>query len=179
MRLSVVLPVFNGARYLVEAIESILGQTRPAEEVIAVDDGSTDGSRAILERYPQVRIVARTRAGCAAARNAGAALATGEVIGFADQDDIQCPERFASQIETLRADPDLGFVVCAQRNFLTPAMAQPPSWLDPRALDKPQHGFGTNALMLRREVLKRIGPFDPGKVPIDDADWLLRALDGG
>ena len=125
MRLSVVLPVFNGARYLVEAIESILGQTRPAEEVIAVDDGSTDGSRAILERYPQVRIVARTRAGCAAARNAGAALATGEVIGFADQDDIQCPERFASR------------AACVGGSREAPGEVAGPGRLRPRTWDSP------------------------------------------
>ena len=179
MRLSVVLPVFNGAPYLVEAIESILAQTRRADEVIAVDDGSTDESRAILERYAELRVVDQANAGCAVARNAGAALAGGDAIAFVDQDDIQCPERFSRQVETLQSDPGLAFVVCAQQNFLTPAMALPPSWLDPRALGSPQHGFGTNTLMLRREALARVGPFDPDKTPFDDSDWLVRALDGG
>jgi glycosyltransferase involved in cell wall biosynthesis len=179
MRLSVVLPVFNGASFLVAAIDSVLAQTRRADEIIVVDDGSTDDTRAILERYAAVRVVNQANAGCAAARNAGAALASGDAIAFVDQDDIQCVDRFARQIDALRADPKLGFVVCAQQNFLSEAMVHPPSWCDPRTLAGPQHGFGANTLMLRREVLARVGPFDPEKVPIDDSDWLLRALDGG
>jgi glycosyltransferase involved in cell wall biosynthesis len=179
MRLSVVLPVFNGASFLPAAIDSVLAQTRPADEIIAVDDGSTDDSRAILARYPAVRVVSQANAGCAAARNAGAGLAGGDAIAFVDQDDIQCVERFSRQIDALQADPGLGFVVCAQQNFLSENMIRPPSWCDPRILAAPQHGFGTNTLLLRREVFSRVGLFDPEKVPIDDSDWLLRALDGG
>jgi glycosyltransferase involved in cell wall biosynthesis len=179
MRLSVVLPVFNGASFLAAAIDSVLAQTRRADEVIAIDDGSTDDSRAILARYPPIRVVSQANAGCAAARNAGGALASGDAIAFVDQDDIQCVDRFARQIDALRADPRLGFVVCAQQNFLSENMARPPAWCDPRILAAPQHGFGTNTLMLRRDVLARVGPFDPEKVPMDDSDWLLRALDGG
>ena len=179
MRLSVVLPVFNGASFLAAAIDSVLAQTRRADEVIAIDDGSTDDSRAILARYPSIRVVTQANAGCAAARNAGGALASGDAIAFVDQDDIQCVDRFARQIDALRADSSLGFVVCAQQNFLSENMARPPSWCDPRMLAVPQHGFGANTLMLRREVLARVGPFDPEKVPMDDSDWLLRALDGG
>ena len=179
MRLSVVLPVFNGASFLVAEIDSVLAQTRRADEIIVVDDGSTDDTRAILERYAAVRVVNQANAGCAAARNAGAALASGDAIAFVDQDDIQCVDRFARQIDALQADPKLGFVVCAQQNFLSETMVRPPPWCDPRTLAGPQHGFGANTLMLRREVLARVGPFDPEKVPIDDSDWLLRALDGG
>jgi len=179
MRLSVVLPVFNGASFLDAAIDSVLAQTRRADEVIAVDDGSTDDSRAILARYPAVRVVSQANAGCAAGRNAGAALASGDAVAFVDQDDIQFLERFARQIDALEGDPRLSFVVCAQRNFLSETMMRPPAWCDPRILVAPQHGFGANTLMLRREVLARVGPFDPEKVPIDDSDWLLRALDSG
>jgi glycosyltransferase involved in cell wall biosynthesis len=179
MRLSVVLPVFNGAAFLAAAIDSVLAQTLQADEVIAVDDGSTDDSRAILARYSAVRVVSQANAGCAASRNTGAALASGDAIAFVDQDDIQCVDRFARQIDALRADPRLGFVVCAQQYFLSETMARPPAWCDPRILLVPQHGFGTNTLLLRREVFSRVGLFDPEKVPIDDSDWLLRALDGG
>lgn len=179
MRLSVVLPVFNGALYLVAAIDSVLAQTRPADELIAVDDGSTDDSRTLLARYPALQVISQANSGCAAARNAGVAFASGDAIAFVDQDDIQCTDRFARQIDALQADPRLGFVVCAQQNFLSETMAQPPSWCDPRTLAAPQHGFGANTLLVRREVFSRVGPFDPGKVPLDDSDWMVRALDAG
>lgn len=179
MRLSAVMPVFNGAPYLAAAIDSVLAQTRRADELIAIDDGSTDASQCILANYPAVRVVTQANAGCAAARNAGARLASGDAIAFVDQDDIQCPERFARQIDALEADPLLAFVVGAQRNFLDRSLARPPPWLDARVLASPQHGFGTNALMLRCAALLRVGPFDPAKVPLDDSDWLVRALDGG
>ena len=149
------------------------------DEIIAVDDGSTDDGRAILARYPAFQVISQANSGCAAARNAGAALASGDAIAFVDQDDIQCVERFARQIDALQVDPRLGFVVCAQQNFLSEALEQPPSWCDPRTLAGPQHGFGANTLLLRREVFPEWGPFDPDKVPMDDSDWLARALDGG
>jgi len=177
MNISVVIPVFNGERFLAEALDSLRSQTMPAAEVIAVDDGSTDGSAALLANYPEIRIARQANGVCAVARNRGAALATHEVIAFLDQDDVWLPERLAKGAACLAADPGLGFVVCATENFLTPGMDQAPDWLDPVMLDVPQHGFGTCALMVRRETFDAVGPFDPAKVPIDDSDWLVRALD--
>jgi glycosyltransferase involved in cell wall biosynthesis len=179
MRISVVVPVYNGERFLAEAIDSVLAQTRHPDEIIVIDDGSTDGSVALLERYPEVRLARQPNAGCAAARNRGVALATGEAIAFLDQDDLWQPERLARQADALERRPELGFVVCAQENFLTPSMNEPPAWLDPRMLDTAQHGFGTNSLMVRREAFERVGVFDSSKVPIDDTDWFVRALDAG
>jgi glycosyltransferase involved in cell wall biosynthesis len=177
MKISVVIPVFNGERFLAEALESLRQQTLPAAEVIAIDDGSTDGSAALLASYPEIRVVTQGNAGCAVARNCGAALATHEIIAFLDQDDVWLPERLAKGAACMASDTGLGFVVCATENFLTAGMDQAPDWLDPKMLGVPQHGFGTCALMVRRETLASVGPFDPSKVPIDDSDWLVRALD--
>ena len=177
MNISVVIPVFNGERFLAEAIESLRQQTLPADEVIAVDDGSTDGSAALLANYPEIRVVHQANAGCAVARNRGVALAAHEIIAFLDQDDVWLPERLAKGAACLAGDVGLAFIVCATENFLTPGMNRAPDWLDPIMLDVPQHGFGTCALMVRRETLVSVGPFDPSKVPIDDSDWFVRALD--
>ncbi len=179
MNISVVLPVFNGERFLAEALESVRQQSLPAAEVIAVDDGSTDGSAALLATFPEVRVVSQANAGCAVARNRGAAATAHDVIAFLDQDDVWLPDRLARSAAHLAADPGLGFVVCATQNFLTPGLAVPPTWLDVRTLDIPQHGFGTCALMVRRATLAAVGPFDPTHVPVDDSDWLVRALDAG
>lgn len=179
MNISVVIPVYNGERFLAEALASLRRQTEPAAEIIAVDDGSTDGSAAILAAYPEVRVVSQANAGCAVSRNRGATLAKHDVITFFDQDDVWLPERLAHGAACLAADQALGFVVCGTENFLTPGMEAVPSWLDPRMLDVPQHGFGTCTLMVRRTALDIVGPFDPSTMPFDDTDWLVRALDAG
>ena len=179
MKISVVVPVYNGERFLAEALLSLRRQSLPAAEVIAIDDGSTDGSAAVLAAFPEVRIVRQPNAGCAVARNRGVALATHETIAFLDQDDVLNPERLERSAGVLAKDPTIGFVVCATEMFLTPGLDAAPDWLDPRMLDVPQHGFATCALMVRRATFDVVGPFDPTKVPIDDSEWLVRALDVG
>jgi glycosyltransferase involved in cell wall biosynthesis len=179
MKISVVVPVYNGERFLAEALISLRKQSLPAAEVIAIDDGSTDGSAAVLADFPEVRVVRQPNAGCAVARNRGVALAAHETIAFLDQDDVWQPDRLERCAAVLANDPTLGFVVCATENFLTPGLDVVPDWLDPRMLNVPQHGFGTCALMVRRATFDAVGPFDPTKVPIDDSEWLVRALDLG
>jgi glycosyltransferase involved in cell wall biosynthesis len=110
---SVVIPCFNHARFLAEAVGSALGQTRPAAEVIVVDDGSTDESARVLEAWAgRVRVVRQGNRGVAAARNAGAALATGDLLAFPDADDVWLPEKLAEQIALFAASPGLGLVHC-------------------------------------------------------------------
>jgi glycosyltransferase involved in cell wall biosynthesis len=179
MNISVVIPVFNGERFLVEALESLRRQTLPAAEIIAIVDGATDGSAALLASYPEIRTISQANAGCAVARNRGATQAAHEIIAFLDQDDVWHTDRLERSADCLDADPGLGFVVCATENFLTPGLAAVPDWLDSRMIGVPQHGFGTCALMVRRATLAAVGPFDPTAVPLDDTEWLVRALDAG
>src|SRR5688500_15704659 len=95
---SVLMAVYNGGAYLAEAVESILGQTLADFELIAVDDGSTDDSPAILKRFaerdPRVRVVTKANAGLPRALNDGLALARGEFIARMDGDDVAYPHRF-------------------------------------------------------------------------------------
>lgn len=177
MRISVVLPVWNGERYLDEAIRSVLAQSRLPDELVAVDDGSDDGSAAVLARYRSLRVVGQANSGCAIARNRGVAETSGDAVAFLDQDDVWHPDKLALQAAALAADPSLGFVACAIENFVTPGLAAPPAWLDPRMLGAPQPGYGANTLVVRRAALDRVGPFDCARQPIDDSDWLVRALD--
>lgn len=111
---SVVIPVYNHARYLAEAIASALEQTRPAAEVIVVDDGSTDETPQVLARHrDRVRVVEQANRGVAAARNAGAALARGELLAFLDADDAWLPGKLEAQAARFAAEPALGLVHCA------------------------------------------------------------------
>ena len=90
-KVSVIIPVFNVEEYLGECLDSILGQTLREIEVVCVDDGSTDGSAAILDTYAakdgRVKVLRQPNAGAGAARNAGLAVATGEYLLFCDPDD--------------------------------------------------------------------------------------------
>ena len=103
--ISVVLPVYNGSEYLVEAVDSVLAQTCAHFELIMIDDGSTDGSRMILDEYaakdPRVRVVSRENRGLATTLNDGLSMARGTWIARMDQDDIALPHRFERQLEWL------------------------------------------------------------------------------
>src|SRR5262249_24365681 len=108
---SVVMPVYNGEKYLRHSVETVLAQSYWPLELVAVDDGSTDGSAGLLASYgAPVRVVRQTNAGVAAARDAGIAAARGELIAFLDQDDWWRPTKVARQVALFRADPALGLV---------------------------------------------------------------------
>src|SRR2546423_7727277 len=90
---SVVVPAYNYARYLPQAIDSALGQTHPPLEVIVVDDGSTDDTPRVLDAYgDRIRAVRQANQGAGAARNAGIAVARGEYVAFLDSDDLWRPD---------------------------------------------------------------------------------------
>ena len=110
--ISVIMPVYNGEKYLNKAVESILGQTFTDFELIVVDDGSTDGSAAILESFCQndTRVIVQKHSqnkGIPAALNAGLALARGRYIARMDADDICLPERFEKQAAFLEKHPEI------------------------------------------------------------------------
>jgi glycosyltransferase involved in cell wall biosynthesis len=114
--LSVVMSVFNDARYLAASLNSVLSQCDVDLELIVVDDGSTDDSPAILERFakvdPRLRILRQVNSGLTAALIVGCRLAVGEFIARQDADDLSLPTRFVKQVRLLRSDPRLVFVSC-------------------------------------------------------------------
>jgi glycosyltransferase involved in cell wall biosynthesis len=108
---SVVMPVYNGEKYLRDAVESVFAQTYSPIELVAVDDGSSDNSAALLASYGErIVVVRQTNSGVAAARNAGIQAAHGEFIAFLDQDDWWHPEKVRRQVECFLTDPRLGLV---------------------------------------------------------------------
>lgn len=111
---TVLLPVYNGAPYLEETLESILAQTFTNFELLVIDDGSTDGSRGILERFAardaRVRLVSRENRGLIATLNQGLALSRADIIARMDADDIALPRRFERQVGFMKSHP--GVDVC-------------------------------------------------------------------
>ena len=111
---SAILPVYNGAAFIRDAINSVLAQTYAPIECIVVDDGSTDDTPDLVRTYePRVRLIQQPNQGVARARNHGAALAAGELLAFLDADDVWHPERVERQWQVLAGLPSVGAVVCA------------------------------------------------------------------
>jgi glycosyltransferase involved in cell wall biosynthesis len=104
---SVLIATFNSAKYVREAIDSVASQTVKVEEIIVIDDGSTDETPELIGNDPRIRYVRCANGGVSAARNVGLALAKGEFVAFLDADDRWLPEMVASQVELLRANPQL------------------------------------------------------------------------
>jgi len=110
-RFSIIIPVYNGAATLARAIESVLAQSWPAHEIIVVDDGSTDNSLRVAKDFStQVHVIHQTNAGVSAARNRGAAAATGDWLAFLDADDWYYPDRLRWHAEWIEQDGGLDFL---------------------------------------------------------------------
>ncbi len=174
--ISAIIPVQNGERYLAAAIDSVLAQTCPPDEVIVVDDGSTDGSSAVARSFgPPIRVLTQANLGPAAARNLGIAHATGDLLAFLDADDLWMPDKLARQAQVLQDDPACEAVLGGVENFISPELDA----TQHRALARSASQIGAHhigALLIRREAFRRIGAFDPRRRHGEFIEWWGRAL---
>lgn len=175
---SVIIPVYNGAAYLAEALESVLAQDYQPLDVIVVDDGSTDRTAEIVRSYPVARYFAQTNQGHGAARNTGIAAARGELIAFLDADDLWAPQKLSMQVGYLMAHPDLGYTISHLRILIEPGVAKP-AWLNERLSLEYAAAYLPSALLVRRRVLEEVGGFDVSLWCSNDSDWFFRAKDAG
>ncbi|NQT91917.1 MAG: glycosyltransferase [Lentisphaerae bacterium] len=174
---SVVVPVFNGAHFLADALRSAFEQEHLPAEVIVVDDGSTDNTADVARRFPGVKYIHQPNQGVAAARNAGIAAAVCPLIALLDADDTWAPEKLARQVDWLEKHPESGYVTAKFRNFLEPGTARP-FWITEEQLREDQVG-GMPNLVVRRPVFDIVGFFDVSFRQGADFDWLLRAREAG
>jgi glycosyltransferase involved in cell wall biosynthesis len=176
-RVSCVIPVHNGARFLGETLENVLAQTLPPAEVIVVDDGSTDATANVAKSFgAKIDYVFQSNAGAAAARNRGAARATGELLAFQDADDLWHEEKLARQAARFAARPELDVSICHIRNVWVAELANEEASLKGSALARDRPGYTAQALMLRRSTFERIGTLDESILHRDATDWLTRAI---
>jgi glycosyltransferase involved in cell wall biosynthesis len=172
-RPSVIIPAFNATRYLREAIDSVLAQSRPPFEVIVVDDGSTDATESVVRRFPAVRYIAQIHGGIAAARNRGVRAATGNCLTFLDADDRWTPGKLETQLAALEADPEFDMLLghCVE--------ARQSEWVARFAPSLPADGgipgYLAGTSLIRRAAFERVGPFEPSLRAGEFIDWLLRA----
>lgn len=171
---SVVLPVHNGARYVAEAIQSVLDQDYQPVECIVVDDGSTDASADIIVKFP-VKYIHQAQGGPGAARNTGVRASRGELLAFLDQDDQWAPGKLTAQVDAWRSNPGTGYVTTLQESRLDEGVARP-SWITKDQL-RDNSGLFPGMLLATREAIEKVGPFREELRTSSDADWFFRAND--
>ncbi|MDZ4754980.1 MAG: glycosyltransferase [Phycisphaerae bacterium] len=183
---SVVIPAFNAAPWIREAIDSALAQTMVPLEVIVVDDGSTDETATLLATYgTRIRIVTQTNKGVAAARNAGIDAFCGDWIAFLDADDVWDRRKLELQLQALQTDLSIGLLGTA-------TFAWPES--QPSAPSRGVHEMAplacitrdalavknyltTSSTLVRHDVVKSVGAFDTALCGPEDHDYWLRCAD--
>jgi glycosyltransferase involved in cell wall biosynthesis len=176
---SVVVPVYNGERWVAGAIESLLAQDYEPIEIVVVDDGSTDASVEVIERYGrQVELVTQPNAGVAAARNTGLTRVHGSYIAFCDQDDRHHPNKTSLQIGYLEANPACSLVLGRQRIQVAEGV-DTPNWLQRDEVFGDLGGVLPLSCLVRREVADAVGEFDTTLTGSDDFDWIARMLVAG
>lgn len=178
-RLSLIMGVFNGERYIGEAIDSLLGQSRPADEIVVVDDGSNDRTGEILAGYgPILRVLRRENSGAYAAINHGIAASTGTMLAFLDHDDLYTPSSLACRRDHLEAHPELDGVFGLIEQFVSPELGPEVARryrlaLGPRPVELLQ------TLVVRRQAFDRVGLFDMSRRTKSNIDWISRSRQRG
>ena len=169
---SVVIPVFNGERFLREAVESVLAQKYSPLEIIMVDDGSTDGTADVARSLPEtVRYLHQSNQGPAAARNRGIEHAQGSLIAFADADDVWPEDKLALQLPYLMRDPAAEIVMGRIQQVLL-------SETGAENFAEPAFSVNLGSAIIRKSVFERVGLFDETMRYSEDVDWFMRAREG-
>lgn len=180
MTVSVIIPAYNQGEYLRQAVQSALGQTCPDMEVVVVDDGSTDNTAEVAQSFADSRVkyVYQANRGLSGARNTGVRCSNGEWVTFLDSDDLNLPEKHEILLDLFNKDPELGMaagtsIIIDQHGeqlgkpFNTPL----PQDLSRLLLWNPMQ---VCSVMIRREWLDRVGPFDESLRAYEDWDLYLR-----
>jgi glycosyltransferase involved in cell wall biosynthesis len=177
MTVSVVMAVLDGELYLAEALASVRVQTVAPLELLLVDGGSRDGTRALAAGHG-VRVLDQQGDTLADAYNTGIRAARGDVVAFLSHDDVWLPRKLELQLERLRAAPRVDACVCHAEFFLDPGSAPPPGFR-PELLGAARPARVMEALAARRSLFDRVGGLRPEVSPADDVDWFARVQDLG
>ncbi len=193
LKISVIMPVYNGVPYVQKAIDSILAQDYPVHEVIVIDDGSKDATPDILKSYGDKIITRRipNSGGPAAPKNVGVELATGDYLAFLDHDDVWFKNKLRVQAELIGKYPEVDFVGCnyaVRYSHVHYRLVRHYSYLKQKKdidFNKPlkKHPFllllwenfvGTpSAVLVRKDLVRKVGPFRADHGPCDDYSFFI------
>lgn len=179
---SVIIPTYNRALYLCEAIDSVINQTYNDVEIIVIDDGSTDDTQQRLKQYKDaIKYIYQSNSGSAIARNRGILSSTGKYIAFLDSDDLWYPTKLEKQVRILDKNEDIGFVYCdyakghntveGQKGHLE-TLSPPSGYIFNHLVDA--NYICTPSVIIRRSVFPNSGFFDPTLLRSQDYDLWLR-----
>jgi glycosyltransferase involved in cell wall biosynthesis len=172
---SVIIPVYNREGILAEAIDSALGQSEAALEIIVVDDGSTDGTADIAKGYGRrIRYVFQENAGPPAARNRGIEMAQGDTIAFLDSDDLWPQDRTHLLLTRLEGNPAAG-VAMGHMQYIAMEVSRTAGFVEACRAAPAILNYNLSASLIRAEMFARVGRFDPSMRFSDDWDWFVRA----
>lgn len=169
LRVSAIIPVFNAAHFVADAIESILAQTRRPDEIVVVDDGSTDDTAQVVARYASqgVRYIYQQNRGPGSARNRGIQETKGELIAFLDADDLWLPAKTEVQAAYLAAHPSVALVSCdrwmwkIEKGRRSIERFGPPQGVSARREVMVRNIVGNpSQVMVRRDAVASAGCFD-------------------
>jgi glycosyltransferase involved in cell wall biosynthesis len=186
MSISVIVPTYNSSKTIERALQSVFNQSRPADEIIVIDDGSSDCTIDILNKYKEkIVVVAQTNSGAAAARNRAVERSSGDLIAFLDSDDMWHPQKLEIQAAVFENDASVGisstgFYTIAEHEIVREENASPVDKTD-IAIRAPQFNkiflspfLATPTVMLKRDIFLSKNGFDESLTTAEDVDLWLR-----
>ncbi|MDD4904159.1 MAG: glycosyltransferase family A protein [Candidatus Bipolaricaulis sp.] len=178
---SCIIPAFNAAPFVGEAIESALEQTRPPQEILVVDDGSTDRTVDVVRSFgTRLAYLHQRHLGVAAAMNTGVRAASGTHIAFLNADDLWRPEKLARQMTRLVERAEIHLCFTQYRNFWVPELVEEERLHQGSSLSRPISGWSASTLLTPRETFEHFGLFEEsGAQQHVELVWALRAAQQG
>jgi len=177
--ISVIIPVYNREQYLAETIESVLSQTYRPLDIIIVDDGSTDGTADIAERFSgSVRYFFQPNSGCGAALNTGVERAEGDYLSFLGSDDLWTEEKLTLQMKVLDSAAEIDLVFAHVTHFYSPELGQHEREKF-RCPTGKMPGYHAGTMLIRKEAYFHVGLFNASFQAGEFVDWYFRSRDKG
>jgi glycosyltransferase involved in cell wall biosynthesis len=174
-----IIPAYNAERYILEALDSVFAQTLRVDQIIVVNDGSTDRTDEILRTLgSRIEYYAKEHSGICPTLNRGLAAAKGEMLTFLDSDDIWTSDKTQIQYDYLIAHPEIDACFGHTQEFLSPDIpAEQLAGLYARP--EPLAGIHKVCAMIRRDFFEKVGPYDEAARGADFIDWYARAKEAG
>lgn len=183
-KISVIIPVYNGDKYINKSVDSVLGQTYQNIDIVVINDGSTDNTKVLLSEYgDKIQVINQLNQGLSAARNAGIKNATGDYLAFLDADDYWLPEKLQSQMAFMQANPHIGF--CSTQSMLVNEdyerigtwecfRNEYDSILEQIFIKHASIAGSGSSVIVKKEIQQQAGFFDTTLKSLEDIDMWLR-----